>query len=90
MKQNNFPGGSEESSFNAGDWGFDRSGGSPGEVNDYPLQYYCLEKLHGQRSLVGYSSWGCKELDMTEQLTFSISKLLHIEYVLVNQVSTST
>ena len=21
---------------------------------------------HGQRSLVGYSPWGCKELDMTE------------------------
>ena len=26
-------------------------------------------KFHGQRSLVGYSPWGCKELDMTEQLT---------------------
>ena len=23
-------------------------------------------KSHGQRSLVGYSPWGCKELDMTE------------------------
>ena len=21
---------------------------------------------HGERSLVGYSPWGCKELDMTE------------------------
>ena len=21
---------------------------------------------HGQRSLVGFSSWGCKELDLTE------------------------
>ena len=27
-------------------------------------------KFHGQRSLVGYSPWGCKELDMTEQLHF--------------------
>ena len=26
------------------------------------------KKSHGQRSLVGYSPWGCKELDMTEQL----------------------
>ena len=26
-------------------------------------------EFHGQRSLVGYSPWGCKELDMTEQLT---------------------
>ena len=25
-------------------------------------------KSHGQRSLAGYSSWGCKELDTTEQL----------------------
>ena len=24
-------------------------------------------KSHGQRSLVGYSPWGCKELEMTEQ-----------------------
>ena len=24
--------------------------------------------LHGQRSLVGYSPWGCKELNRTEQL----------------------
>ena len=23
-------------------------------------------KFHGQRSLVGYSPWSCKELDMTE------------------------
>ena len=28
-------------------------------------------ELHGQRSLAGYSLWGCKELDTTEQLTFS-------------------
>ena len=25
-------------------------------------------KSHGQRSLVGYSLWGCKESEMTEQL----------------------
>ena len=25
-------------------------------------------KPHRQRSLVGYSPWGCKESDMTEQL----------------------
>ena len=24
------------------------------------------EKSHGQRSLVGYSPWGCKEADMTD------------------------
>ena len=26
---------------------------------------------HGERSLVGYSPWGRKELDMTEQLSLS-------------------
>ena len=27
-------------------------------------------KFHGLRSLVGYSSWGSKESDMTERLHF--------------------
>ena len=29
-------------------------GRSPGEGHDNPLQYSCLENLHGQRSLMGY------------------------------------
>ena len=29
-------------------------------------------EFHGQRNLAGYSPWGPKELDMTEQLTLSI------------------
>ena len=33
-----------------------------------PLQYSCLENPHGQRSLAGYSPWGRKESDTTEQL----------------------
>ena len=28
--------------------------------------FFPLENPHGQRSLVGYSPWGHKELDMTE------------------------
>ena len=31
-----------------------------------PLQYSCLEKSHGQKSLAGYSSWGHQELDTAE------------------------
>ena len=34
-----------------------------------PLQYSCLENPHGQRSLVDYSLWGHKELDMPERLS---------------------
>ena len=32
-------------------------------------------KSHGQRSLVGYGPWGCKELDTTERLHFYFSLL---------------
>ena len=32
-------------------------GRSPGEGNGKPLQYSCLEKFRGERSLVGYSPW---------------------------------
>ena len=31
-----------------------------------PAPIFLPGKSHFQRSLVGYSSWGCKELDMTE------------------------
>ena len=44
------------------------SGRSPGEGNDYPLQCSCLGNPVEQRSLVGYSPWGCKESDTTKQL----------------------
>ena len=43
-------------------------GRSPGGGHGTPLQYSCLENPHGQRSLVGYSTWGHKVSDMTEQL----------------------
>ena len=42
------------------------SGRSPGGGNGNPLQYSCLENPHGQRSLVGYGPWGCKESNTNE------------------------
>ena len=62
-----FPGGSDgkESSCNVGDLSvIPELGRYPGRGDGNPLQYSCLEDPHGQRSLVGYSSWGHKELDM--------------------------
>ena len=41
---------------------------SPGEGNDNPLQYSCLENFM-LRNLAGCSPWGCKKLDMTNRLT---------------------
>ena len=32
----------------------------PGEGNGNPLQYSCLKKSRGQRSLAGYNLWGCR------------------------------
>ena len=34
--------------------------------NGNPLQYSCLEKSHGHRSLVGCSPWGLNKSDSTE------------------------
>ena len=47
-----------------------------------PTPVFWPGESHGQRSLVGYSPWGCKELDTTDGL------ILHFEekvaYVLFN------
>ena len=70
------PGSSDgkESACKAGDPGsIPGLGRSPGEGKGYPLRYSCLENPHGQRSLAGYSPWGHKESDTTEQLTLSLS-----------------
>ena len=68
-----FPGGSNGKACNAGDPGpMPGSGRSPGEGNGNPLQYFCLENSMDGRSLVGYSPWGHKESDMTEQVHFGI------------------
>ena len=34
-----------------------------------PIPVFLSGEFHGQRSLVGFSPWGCKESDMTERLT---------------------
>ena len=67
-----FPGDSpgKECACNVGDLGsIPELARSPGGGRGNPLQYSCLENPHGQRSLVGYNPWGCKELDMTERLS---------------------
>ena len=69
-----FPDGSDgkESTCNAGDLGsIPGLGRSPGGRHGQPLQYSCLKKPHGQRCLAGYSPWGRKESDTTEQLRTS-------------------
>ena len=57
---------SKESACNVGDLGsIPGLGRPPGGQHGNPLQYYCLENPHGQRSLAGYSPRGHKESDTT-------------------------
>ena len=73
LRNNIHPGGSDgkASVCSAGDpSSIPGLGRSPGGGNGNPLQYSCLENSHGRRSLVGYSPWGRRESDTTEQLHF--------------------
>ena len=57
----------KESTCNVGDLGsIPGLGRFPVLGHSNPLQCSCLEDPSGQRSLAGYSPWGCKELDMTK------------------------
>ena len=67
-----FPGSSagKGPASNAGDLGSTPGlGRSPGGGHGNPFQYSHLDNPHGQGSLAGYSPWGCKDLDTTEQLS---------------------
>ena len=87
-----FPGDSdgEESACNVGDReSVPGLGKSPWGGHGNPFQYPCLENPNGQRNLVGYSAWGCKELDTTEwlstqQTVYNSMMFIHIETDLYN------
>ena len=79
---NTIPGGSEVkgSACNAEDLdSILGSGRSPGEGNGNTLQYSCLENPMDR-------PWGCKESDMTEQLTLSLSNISIYVFILLKQV----
>ena len=69
-----FPGGSEgkESACNARDPGSIPGQEDPLEKEMAPTPVFLPGESHGQRNLVGYSPWGCKELDTTEGTMFTI------------------
>ena len=84
-----FPGGSDgkASVYDAGDPGsIPGLGRSLGEGNGNPLQYYCLEKSHRQRSLVGSmgrkeshtTPWVAKSRTQLSDFTFTFTSLLNI------------
>ena len=71
IKARGFPGDSngEESACNAGDSGSFPWRKIPWRRKWQPTPVFLPWESHGQRSLMGYSLWGYKELDTTEQRT---------------------
>ena len=67
-----FPGGSDgkESACSAGDLGLIPGREDPWRRKWQPTPVFLPGQFHGWRNPVGYSPWGCKELDTTEQLHF--------------------
>ena len=53
--------------------GLGRSQEDPLEKGTVPTPVFLSAEFHGHRSLVGYSPWGCKELDRTERLSFYLA-----------------
>ena len=62
--------GSKEFACNVGDLCLIRgSERFPAEGDSTPVLF--SGEFRGQKNLVGYSTWGCKESDMTERLTLN-------------------
>jgi len=49
---------------------------SPWRREWLPTQVFLAGEFHGQKSLEGYSPWGRKELDTTEQLTYTHTNVI--------------
>ena len=55
-----------------------------------PILVFFLGESHGQRSLVGYSPWGCKETDMTEATQHGTQHVLSTYLTLPNFLLTTS
>ena len=65
-----FPGGSDGKESDCNEPRFNPwSGRSPGEGNGNPLPMFLPGKSYEWKSLAGFTPWGHRELDTTEQLT---------------------
>ena len=50
----------------------------PWRMKQQPTLVFLPGKSHGERRLVGYSLWGCKESDTTEQLSAHRERRSHM------------
>ena len=54
------------------------SGRFPWKRKWRPTPVFVPGESHGQRSLVGYNPWGCKESDMTDRLSTHVYEVMNI------------
>ena len=54
------------------------SGRFPWKRKWRPTPVFVPGESHGQRSLVGYNLWGCKESDMTDRLSTHVYEVMNI------------
>ena len=52
-----------------------------------PTPVFLSKKFYGQRGLAGYSPWGCRESDMTKQLSTHKTKKKMKKYLCPGSVS---
>ena len=51
---------------------------SPGGGQWQPIPLFLAGEPHGQRSLAGYSPWGCQGLDTAELLSMKVKVISHV------------
>ena len=86
---NGFPGGAVVKNLPANEEELKRCGFDPWVGNIpwrrkwQPTPVFLSGNFHGQRSLVGYSQWGCKELDTTKHNTHTqvINRMIKYTYI---------
>ena len=76
---------SEEFPCNAGDPGWTPwLGIFPWRTEWLPTLVFSFGGFHGQRSLAGYSPWGCKESVRTKRLTLTQISGIRVNNIFVN------
>ena len=69
---------------NAGDVGLiPESEGPPGKANGKSMLVFLPGKSHGERSLAGYSPWGCHSLATKQQHKTISYRLFHYSFLFI-------
>ena len=59
----------------------------PWRREQLPTPAFLPGEFHGQKCLVSYSPWGCRELDTTEQLSLTHIAFIHVPGVVLHRLN---